>query len=63
MTGRYQVTYRDEATARRAALAATLLLSAVLLAPLWPLVLASLGTLAAAWLTGMHPARVLRAAA
>jgi hypothetical protein len=63
MTGRYQVAYRDEAADRRAALAATLLLSAVLLAPLWPLVLASLGTLSAAWLAGMHPARVLRAAA
>ncbi len=60
--GRY-VLYRDDAAARRAALAATLLTAAALLAPLWPLVLAALGTLAAAWLAGLHPARVARAAA
>jgi hypothetical protein len=66
VTGRYHAAYRDEAAARRAALASTLLLSAVLAVlavPAWPLVLATLGTLAAAWLSGMHPARVARAAA
>jgi hypothetical protein len=63
VTGRYPVPYRDETAARRAALASTLLLSAALAVPAWPLVLATLATLAAAWLCGMHPARVLRAAA
>lgn len=54
---------RDDAAARRAALAATLASAAILLAPLWPLVLAAIGTLAAAWLTGQHPTRIFRAAA
>jgi hypothetical protein len=64
MTGRDRyVLYRDDAAARRSALGATLFTSAVLLAPLWPVVLAALGTLAAAWLAGLHPARVARAAA
>jgi hypothetical protein len=60
---RRAVLYRDDDAARRAALGATLILAGLLLAPLWPLVLAALTTLAAAWLTGMHPARVFRAAA
>ncbi len=65
MTGRNQrnVMYSDDAAERRAALAATLIAAAVLLAPVWPLVLAALGTLATAWATGLHPARLFRAAA
>ncbi len=65
MTGRDRryILYTDDDAARRAALAATLALAAVLAAPLWPLVLAALAALSAAWLTGMHPARLLRAAA
>ncbi len=65
MTGRDRryILYRDDDAARRGALAATLALAAILLAPLWPLVLAALAALSAAWLTGMHPARLLRAAA
>jgi hypothetical protein len=55
-------TYRDDA-GRSAALGATVLAAAALLAPLWPLVLATLTALAVAWLTGLHPARLLRAAA
>jgi hypothetical protein len=65
VTGRNRghVLYQDDAAERRAALGATLLAAAALLAPLWPLVLATLSTLTTAWLTGLHPARLFRAAA
>ena len=46
-----------------AALAVTALVTAAVLALLWPLAIVAAATAAAAWLTGAHPARLLRTAA
>jgi hypothetical protein len=50
---------RDERTAQ----ALTMLAAAAALAALWPLAITTATAYAAAWLTGAHPARLLRAAA
>jgi hypothetical protein len=50
---------RDERTAQ----AVAMLAAAAVLSVLWPLAIVAAATFTAAWLAGMHPARLLRAAA
>lgn len=54
---------KDRDREERAAQAAAMLAAAAVTAVLWPFLIVAAVTAAAAWLTGMHPARLLRAAA
>jgi len=54
---------KDREREERIAQAVTMLAIAGVLAVLWPVAAAAAVTVAAAWLAGMHPARLLRAAA
>jgi hypothetical protein len=54
---------RDREREERTAQAVTMLAVTAVMAVLWPLIIVAAVTLAAAWLAGLHPSRLLRAAA